>query len=70
MRVAAAVRLCVHASPRLRLVYVDLHEFREKKTFLCEGFVKENRNSKKHDLEIFWSMDFQSDLTFFLVNIF
>ena len=38
--------------------------------FFDEGFVKENRNSKKHGLEKFWSMDFQSDLTFFLVNIF
>ena len=41
-----------------------------KKYIFCEGFVKENRNSKKQGLENFWSMDFQSDLTFYLVNIF
>ena len=40
------------------------------KYYFCEGFVKEDLNSKKHGLENFWSMDFQSDLTFLLVNIF
>ena len=42
------------------------------KYIFCEGFVKGNLNSKKHDLEIFWCTVFQSDLSFsckyFFVN--